>query len=73
MKVYESYNISSISDLGALNFNVNFSVPLDGYLLQYYGNKTINIQISEEKDFLNFKILEPCPDYVTIIFFNKNF
>ena len=73
MEVHESYNISSISDLGKLNFNINFITSIDGYLLQYYGDKYIDIQIYEEKNFINFKIKEPSPNSLIITLFNKNF
>ena len=70
VEIIESSEISSLADNGALDFTINFTVPFHNYIFNSYGSSKVTIaKVSEDKDGLTISFQEPCPDKVTIVFY----
>ena len=68
--IIDSSKISSLCDNGTLNFKINFIVPIDKYIFNFYGDGPLKMNsIIETTDGLRVTFSAPCPDLVTIIFY----
>ena len=68
----DSSNVSSMADNGHLDFTINFAATLKmGFTLQYYGSGEVRLKgVIESPHSVRVRFLEPCPDIVTLVFFN---
>jgi hypothetical protein len=68
--IIDSNSISSLCDNGTLDFTINFNVPIDKYIFNFYGNGSLRIESAIEiSSGLRVTFNEPCPDLVTIVFY----
>ena len=68
----DSSRISSLTDNGTLDFIINFTQPFHNYVFNCYGSGKVNIAgITENKDGLHILFEEPCPDKVTVVFYEQ--
>lgn len=69
VEIIDSSGICSITDKGVLDFSINYSEPLDGYVFNYYGSGPVLLEsASQQKNNLDIKFKSPCPDLVTLVF-----
>ncbi|MBU2623114.1 MAG: hypothetical protein KKD92_12435 [Proteobacteria bacterium] len=69
VEIIDSSGISSITDKGVLDFSINYSEPLDGYVFNCYGSGPVLLEsASQQKNHLDIKFKSPCPDLVTFVF-----
>jgi len=69
VEIIDSSGISSIINKGILDFSINYSEPLDGYVFNYYGSGPVLLEsASQQKNHLDIKFKSPCPDLVTFVF-----
>lgn len=68
----DSSNVSSLTDNGSLDFTINFSTALKSkFTLQYFGSGEVRLDgVFESAHSVRVRFLEPCPDIVTLVFFN---
>lgn len=68
--IIDSNSVSSICDNGTLDFTINFSVPIDKYIFNFYGNGPLRLDSAiETSSGLRVTFSEPCPNLVTIVFY----
>ncbi|MFT7860433.1 MAG: hypothetical protein ABXS93_05815 [Sulfurimonas sp.] len=68
--IIDSNSISSLCDNGTLNFIINFNVPIDKYIFNFYGNGPLGLDSAiETSSGLRVTFSEPCPNLVTIVFY----
>ncbi len=69
VEIIDSSGISSITDKGVLDFSINYSESLDGYVFNYFGSGPVLLEsASQQKRQLDIKFKSPCPDLVTLVF-----
>lgn len=70
--IINSNSISSLCDNGTLDFRINFNAPIDKYVFNFYGNEPLKIDSAIETiGGLRVIFCEPCPDLVTIVFYER--
>ena len=74
VEIIDASGISSLTDNGALDFTINFTVPFHNYIFNCYGsNKVTLTKVSENEDGLKILFQKPCPDKVTVVFFEPQY
>jgi len=74
VEIIDYSEISSLTDNGVLDFTINFTVPFHNYIFNCYGSSKVTItNVSENEDGLKISFQEPCPDKVTIVFFEPQY
>ena len=69
---HSSSKISSLTDIGSLNYIINLTEPIHNYIFNYYGSGEVNISQAEtHENGLQISFQEPCPDTVTIVFYEN--
>ena len=70
VEIIDSSGVSSISDIGTLDFSINYSESLDGYVFNYYGSGPVALECAIQNSCnLNIKFERACPDTVTLVFY----
>jgi hypothetical protein len=71
-EIISSSNVASLTDIGTLDFTINFSQSYAHYVFIYYGNGPIVLErVEQTLGGVRVVFQDPAPSLVTFVFFDQ--